>query len=200
MPKIEQKQVIVNEIKEKLSRATSIVLVDARGLTVEQDTILRRKMRDEGIDYKVYKNSMLNFAIEDTDFASIAPHLSGPTTLAVSYGDATAAARIISGEQKAMPVLEFKAGVVEKTLYDAKGIAAIANIPSREVLLATLLGSLKSPIASFARVINAIAENNGQASPDNVEEAASLTEPKDEAQETHETQENTETPENKEEE
>ena len=163
MPKVEQKQVIVQEIKEKLSRATSLVLVDARGLTVEQDTQLRKKMREEGVDYKVYKNSMVNFAVEGTEFEGVKPHLAGPTTIAISYGDATAAARIISKEQKAMPVLTFKAAVVDSTLYDAAGVAAIANIPSKDELLAKLLGSFKSPLSSFARVINAIAENGGEA-------------------------------------
>ncbi|MCL2170085.1 MAG: 50S ribosomal protein L10 [Defluviitaleaceae bacterium] len=158
MPKIEKKQVVVQEIKEKLNNARSIVLVNARGLTVEQDTILRSKLRAEGVDYKVYKNTMIRFAVEGTDFEPITPHLAGPTVLAISYEDATAAARIISGEKKSMPVLEFKAAVIESTLYDAAGVTAIANIPSREVLLGKLLGSLKSPIASFARVINAIAE------------------------------------------
>jgi len=160
MPKTETKVAIVQEIKDKLSRASSIVLVNARGLTVEQDTTLRRKMREENIDYKVYKNTMIRFAVEGTDFAEITPHLEGPTTLAISYEDATAAARVVSDHLKAMPVLEFKAGIIENTLYDAKGVAAIANIPSREVLLGRLLGSFKSPIASFARVINAIGEKD----------------------------------------
>jgi len=160
MPKTDKKVQVVQEIKEKLDKASSIVLVNARGLTVEQDTILRRKLREENIDYKVYKNTMIRFAVEGTDFAEIVPHLEGPTTLAISYDDATAAARVISGQLKAMPVLEFKAGIIENTLYDAKGVAAIANIPSREELLGRLLGSFKSPIASFARVINAIAEKD----------------------------------------
>ncbi|MDR2167287.1 MAG: 50S ribosomal protein L10 [Clostridiales bacterium] len=174
MPKIEKKQVIVQEIKEKLTKASSIVLVNARGLTVEQDTVLRRKLRDEGVDYKVYKNTMINFAVQGTDFAQISEHLEGPTTLAICYEDPTAAARIISGEKKAMPVLEFKAAVIENTLYDAAGVTAIANIPSREVLLGRLLGSIKSPIASFARVVKAIAdelENPSEAAPAEVEAA-----------------------------
>jgi len=179
MPKIEQKQVVVSEIKEKLSRASSIVLVDSRGLSVEQDTILRKKLRAEGVDYKVYKNTMIRFAVQGTDFEPIVPHLAGPTVLAISYDDATAAARVISGEKKAMPILEFKAAVIESVLYDAKGVAAIANIPSREVLLGKLLGSLKSPIASFARVLNAIAEEKGKGdtAPAPVAEEAQAEEP-----------------------
>ncbi|MCL2573149.1 MAG: 50S ribosomal protein L10 [Defluviitaleaceae bacterium] len=177
MPKIEQKQVVVNEIKEKLDKASSIVLVNARGLTVEQDTILRRKLREGGVDYKVYKNSMVSFAVEGTDFEEIKPHLVGPSALAISYDDATAAARIISKELKAMPVLEFKAGVIGKELYDAKGVAAIANIPGREELLSRLLGSLKSPLSSFARLINQIAESkaNGSDAPAPTEEPVAET-------------------------
>jgi len=161
MPKIAEKQVVIDEIKAKLDKAASLVLVNARGLTVEQDTILRRKLREGGVDYKVYKNTMINFAVKDTDFAEIAPHLEGPTAVAISYDDPTLAARIISKELKAMPKMEFKAGVIDKTYYDGKGVMAIANIPSREELLGRLLGSFKSPIASFARVINEIAKNNG---------------------------------------
>ena len=165
MPKIEQKQVIINEIKEKLTKASSIVLVNARGLTVEQDTILRRKLREGGVDYKVYKNSIISFAVDGTEFSEVKPHLEGPTTLAISYDDATAAARIISKELKAMPVLEFKAGIIGGVLYDAKGVATIANIPGREELLSRLLGSLKSPVSTFARLINQIAESKGNGAP-----------------------------------
>lgn len=161
MPKIEQKQVVINEIKEKLGRASSIVLVNARGLTVEQDTVLRRKLREGGVDYKVYKNSIISYAVADTEFAEVKPHLAGPTALAISYDDATAAARIISKELKAMPKLEFKAGVIGSELYDAKGVIAIANIPSRDELLGRLLGSLKSPVSTFARLISQIAESKG---------------------------------------
>jgi len=164
MPKVAEKQVVIKEIKEKLDRAASLVLVNARGLTVEQDTVLRRKLREAGVDYKVYKNTMINFAVQDTDFAPIAPHLEGPTTVAISYDDPTLAARIISKELKAMPVLEFKAGVIAKTYYDGKGVIAIANIPSRDELLSKLLGSLKSPISSFARVVSEIAKSGGSAS------------------------------------
>lgn len=158
MPKVEQKQVIVNEIKEKLDKAVSVVLVDARGLTVEQDTQLRKKFREAGVDYKVYKNTMMNFAVKDTPFEGLKDYFEGPSAMAISYGEATAAARIISKSTKDFKALEFKAGVIEDVVYDAKGMQAVADIPSREELLSKLLGSFKSPMASFARVINAIAE------------------------------------------
>ena len=85
MAKIEQKQVIVNEIKEKLEKATSVVMVDARGLTVEQDTALRKQLREAGVDYKVYKNTMVHFAIQGTQFEGLDAYLSGPSTFAFSY-------------------------------------------------------------------------------------------------------------------
>ena len=158
MPNIAKKQEVVQEIREKVERAKSVVLVDARGLTVLQDTLLRKNLREAGVDYKVYKNTMINFAIKDTDSEGLAPYLEGPTTMAFSYDDATKAAGLINKHLKDMPNLEFKAGVVEGAVYDAKGMIAIADIPSREVLLSRLLGSLKSPVSSFARVLNALAE------------------------------------------
>jgi len=157
------KHVVVDEIREKLERTKSVVLVDARGLTVEQDTALRKSLRKAGgIDYKVYKNTMINFAIEGTDFAGLKDYLSGPTAVAFSYDDATAAAAAISKQLKAMPQLEFKASAIDGEVYDAVATKAIADIPSREVLISRLLGSFKSPMASFARVINAIAEDKGE--------------------------------------
>ncbi len=163
MPKIEQKQLVVNEIKEKLEKAKSVVLVDARGLTVEQDTTLRKTLRKAGVEYKVYKNTMLDFAIKGTAFEGLEPFLKGPTAVAISYDDPTSAAATINKQLKAMPKLEFKAGVVENVVYDANGIKAVAGIPSREELLSKLLGSFKSPMSSFARVINEI-KNKQEAS------------------------------------
>ena len=161
MPKIEQKQVVINEIKDKVSRAKSIIIVDARGLSVESDTTLRKKLREAGVDYKVYKNTMVNFALEDSEFAPLQQYLAGPSAFAFSYEDPMLAAKVISKELKGMPALEFKAGFLASTLYDAEGVKAIANIPPREELLSRLLGSFKSPMSSFARVINQIAEKQG---------------------------------------
>jgi large subunit ribosomal protein L10 len=158
--KVEQKQVIVNEIKEKLATASSAVLVDAQGLTVEEDTILRKKLREAGVEYKVYKNTMMNFAVEGTQFEGLKAYFAGPSALALSYENPVAAAAAINEAAKNFKALEFKAGVVEGIVYDAAGVKAIAEIPSREVLLSRLLGSFQSPVASFARVIKAIAEKD----------------------------------------
>ena len=158
MAKVELKQPIVDEIKAMLDGAAGAVLVDYRGLTVEQDTQLRKQLREAGVAYKVYKNTLIRRAAEGTDFAALDPHLEGPTALAVSKTDATAPARVLADFAKTADKLELKAGVVEGTYYDEKGIQVIATIPSREVLLGRLLGSMQSPIANFARVLNQIAE------------------------------------------
>ncbi|MDF2595243.1 MAG: ribosomal protein [Clostridia bacterium] len=159
---MEQKQVVVDEIKQKISGASSILLVDYRGLTVAQDTSLRKQLRENNVEYKVYKNTMVNFAIEGTEFAELSKDLEGPTALAISYDDATAGPRILAKLAKANDKLEFKAGVVEGHYYDAKGMIAIGNIAPREELLGRLLGSFKSPISSFARVIKQVAEKKEQ--------------------------------------
>lgn len=162
MAKIEQKKVVIDEIKQKLEKATSVVLVDARGLTVEEDTILRKKLREGGVDYKVYKNTMVNFAIQGTQFEGLSQYLEGPSAVAFSYEDATAGPSILNSSAKEFKNLEFKAGVVENTVYDAAGMKVIAEIPSRDVLLSKLLGSFKSPMSAFARVISQIAEKQAE--------------------------------------
>ena len=161
MAKVELKQPIVEEISAQIKDAQSVVLVDYRGLTVEQDTRLRKQLREAGITYKVYKNTMMNFAFKGTDFESLAPYLEGPSAIAISTTDATAPARVLCKFAKEAPKLEVKGGVVEGIAYDANGIANIAKIPSREELLSKLLGSIQSPIANFARVMNQLAEKGG---------------------------------------
>ena len=155
------KQAVVDEIKEKLGKTKSVVLINARGLTVAQDTLLRQSLRKSGgIDYKVYKNTMLEFAVDGTSYSGLKDYFAGPTAVAFSYDDATAAASAISKHQKTMPKLEFKASAIDGVVYDADATKAIAEIPPREVLISRLLGSFKSPMASFARVINAIVEKD----------------------------------------
>ena len=163
MAKVELKQPIVEEISELLNGAATAVVVDYRGLTVAEDTELRKQLREAGVVYKVYKNTMINFAIKDTEFADLAQHLEGPTAIAVCKDDATAAARVLAKFAKTAGALEIKGGVVDGVYYDQAGIAQIASIPSREVLLSKLLGSMQSPITNFARVIKQIAEKDEEA-------------------------------------
>jgi len=163
MAKIEIKKPIVEEISATIKDAQSVVLVDYRGLTVAQDTELRKQLREAGITYKVYKNTMMNFAFKGTDFEALAPYLDGPNAMAVSTTDATAPARVLAKFAQTAKKLEIKAGVVEGTVYDADGMKAISEIPSREELLSKLLGSIQSPIANFARCMNQLAEKGGAA-------------------------------------
>ena len=160
MAKVELKKPVVEEISELLNGAATAVVVDYRGLTVAEDTELRKQLREAGVVYKVYKNTMNNFAIKDTEFADLAQHLEGPTAIAVCKDDATAAARVLAKFAKTAEALEIKGGVVDGIYYDAVGIGQIASIPSREVLLSKLLGSMQSPVTNFARVIKQIAEKN----------------------------------------
>lgn len=162
MAKVEIKQPIVDEIKANVEDAASAVLVDYRGLTVEQDTRLRKALREAGVTYKVYKNTLMKRAFEGTDFAQLDPHLDGPSAIAISKTDATAPARVIAKFAKEAEALEIKAGIVEGTYYDAKGIQVISSIPSREELLSKFLGSIQSPVTNFARVIKQIAEQKEQ--------------------------------------
>ncbi len=155
---VESKAKVVDEISEAIKDAASVVLVDHRGLTVAEDTVLRKSLREAGVTYKVYKNTMMKRAFEGTDFAQLDQYLDGPSAIAVSKTDATAPARVICEFAKKAPALEVKAGVVEGQAMDAKGVAQIAEIPSREVLLSRLLGSWQSPVTNFARVIKQISE------------------------------------------
>ena len=160
MAKVELKKPIVAEISENIKDAQSVVLVHYSGITVEADTALRKELREAGITYKVYKNTMMNFAVEGTQFEGLKDYFEGPSAIAICYDDPTVAAGILSKYMKTAKTLEFKAGVIEGTCYDAKGMVAVADIPSREVLLSRLLGSFQGPMASFARVIKAIADKD----------------------------------------
>lgn len=162
MANVELKQPVIDEISELIDGAATVVLADYRGLTVAEDTDLRRQLREAGVTYKVYKNSMMNFAFKDTEFADLSQHLAGPTAIAVCKEDATAAARVLAKFAKDAEALEIKGGVVEGVYYDAAGIGTIASIPSKEDLLSKLLATFQSPITDFARVIKQIAEKDGE--------------------------------------
>ena len=161
MAKVELKQPIVEEIANNIKVAQAVVLVDYSGLTVEQDTILRKELRESGVQYKVYKNTLMRRAFEGTPCADLDKHLHGTNAIAISATDATAPARILAKFAKQYPALELVAGIVEGNYNDQAGIQALSQIPSREELLGKLLGSIQSPITNFARVLNQIAEQKG---------------------------------------
>lgn len=154
MPKIEVKQVVVQEIAEKFRNAKTAVLVNYRGLTVEEVTELRAKSRDAGIEYKVYKNSMMRFAARETGYEGLLDVLVGPTAIAFCNTDPVAPAKVLSEFAKKHKALIIKAGMAEGKILDVKGVADLAELPPREVLVAKVLGALNSPISGFVNVLN----------------------------------------------
>lgn len=129
----------IDEIKDNFDGAQGVVVVNYSGLTVEQDTQLRKQLREAGVVYKVYKNTLVKRVVAGTEFEPIADTLEGTNAIAFCKTDATAPARILANFAKTADALELKCGVVEGTFYDAAGIATIATIPSREELLSKLL-------------------------------------------------------------
>lgn len=157
------KEAKVQEIREKFEKAQSIVLASYQGLNVEEDTELRKKLREAGVEYKVYKNTLVTLATKELGLEGIAEYLEGPVSVAIGYDDATAPARILNDFAKDHKKLQLKAGIVEGQIFDEAKIKELASIPPKEVLVAKLLGSLKAPLSKFVYLINAIAEKNGSA-------------------------------------
>jgi len=157
---IELKKQVVEEIKEKFSKAQSAVIVDYRGLKVEEVTELRRKMREAGVDYKVYKNTLTRRAAEETGFEALLGDLVGPNGIAFGYDDPIVPAKVLDEFAKTHKKLELKAGLVEGQYCDVDAIKAIAQIPGREVLIAKFLGSIKSPLSNFAYLLQAVIDKN----------------------------------------
>ena len=153
-----QKQIIIDEIKEKLEKAQSAVVIDYIGITVAEADAMRKKLREAEVDYTVYKNTLVKRAIEGTKYEELAQVLDGPSAFALSYEDATAPARVIDEVMKDYKKMSFKAGVVEGVYYDAEGIEAIAAIPGRDQLIAKFMGSVQSPVSKLVRTFQAIAD------------------------------------------
>ncbi|MBQ0079110.1 MAG: 50S ribosomal protein L10 [Eubacterium sp.] len=153
-----QKQAIIDEIKDKFERAESAVVIDYIGITVAQADEMRKKLREAGVDYTVYKNTLVKRAIADMGYEDLAAVLDGPSAFAFSYDDATAPARVLNESIKAYKKMSFKGGIVEGDFYDKDAMQQIADIPSRDVLISKFMGSIQSPISSFARVVSQIAE------------------------------------------
>lgn len=160
---LEVKKAKVLEIKEKMEKAQGIVFSKYQGLTVEEDTELRKKLREAGVEYKVYKNSLTTLAAKELGIENLEAHLVGPLSVAFAYEDATAPARVLSDFAKTHKKLELKAAIVEGNIYDSKEVEKLAAIPSREVLISKLLGSFKAPLSNLAYLFNAIAEKQSSA-------------------------------------
>ena len=153
-----QKQIIIDEIKDKFERAESAVVIDYMGITVAEADEMRKKLREAEVDYTVYKNTLVKRAIEGTKYEALGEILEGPSGFAFSYDDATAPARVLNDARKAYKKMEFKGGIIEGEYYDKENIEKIAAIPSRDTLISKFMGSIQSPIANFARVVAQIAE------------------------------------------
>ena len=153
-----EKQIIIDEIQGKLEKAKSAVVIDYIGVTVAQADAMRRKLRDAGIDYTVYKNTLARRAVEGTGYESLTQVLEGPSAFAISYDDATAPARALNDIIKDYKKMAFKAGVIEGTYYDAAGVAEVATIPPRDELIAKFMGSIQSPISKLVRTFQAVAD------------------------------------------
>lgn len=153
-----EKQIIIDEIRDKFDRAQSAVVIDYLGITVAEADAMRKKFREADVDYKVYKNTLIKRAIAGSDFEGLSDVLNGSSALAFSYEDATAPARVLKKTIDDYKKMAFKAGIVEGVLYDAAGIEKIANIPSREELIAKFMGSMNAPVGKLVRTLAAIAE------------------------------------------
>ena len=155
---IEMKSQIVTEIADKLKGSVSAVVVDYRGLTVGQVTELRKQLREAGVEFKVYKNTLTRRAVEIAELTDLNDSLTGPNAIDFSANDVVAPAKIINDFAKKNDKLEIKAGVIEGQVVNAEGVKALAELPSREGLLSMLLSVLQAPIRNFALATKAVAE------------------------------------------
>lgn len=153
----------VEEIKAKIQSAKSIVIVDYKGLTVAEDTAFRKELRENGVDYAVLKNRLVKIAFNELGYTQFDEALNGPTAVAFSDKDAVAPAKIVFKNIKAFKKMQAKCGMVEGAFMQDAALEQIANIPSKEILLSKMLGSMQSPITKLAICINKIAEAKAQA-------------------------------------
>lgn len=156
---LESKKQIVADMIEKLKTAQAGVLVDYCGLTVEEDTDLRNKLRAAGVEYKVVKNTLTRFAAKEVGFDELDAVLNGPTSLAVSYDDPVAPAKVIADFAKDNEKLEIKSGFLDGKVISLEEINQLAKTPSKDVLIAKIMGSLNSPISALTRTLQAIVDN-----------------------------------------
>jgi len=150
---LQAKTQVIDEIKEKINSSQSMILVDYRGLNVAQLTDLRKKYRDAGVDYKVYKNTMMRFAFKDLGLEEFNEYLKGPSAVAFGLDDPVKAAKVTAEFAKSNDKLAIKAGIVDGKVIDFEGVKSLAELPSREVLVAQVLGGLNAPIQGFANVL-----------------------------------------------
>ncbi|MBE6847027.1 MAG: 50S ribosomal protein L10 [Oscillospiraceae bacterium] len=161
---LQQKQAKVEALTEQLKGAVACVLVDYKGISVADDTKLRRELREAGVSYSVQKNTLLRFALHNVGYDQFDGVLEGTTAIAISDNDQTAAARILGAyAEKSDGKFTLKAGFVDGEVYDAAGVMALSKVPSKDVLLAQLVGSLQGPYQKLAATLQALVEKNESA-------------------------------------
>ena len=168
---LDEKKQIVSALSEQLKTAVSGVFVDYCGLTVEQDTKLRNKLREAGVEYKVVKNTLTRFAAKEVGFDELDPILNGPTSLAISMTDEVAPAKVIADFAKDNEQLEIKAGFLDGKVLALEEIKKLAATPNRETLLAKMLGSMNAPISNLVRTLQALVDNGVEPADIKVEKA-----------------------------
>lgn len=149
----EQKQQVIEEIKEKLGTAQSVVITEYRGLTVAQVTALRSKLKESGVELKVYKNTLVKRAADETGVTGLDPYLQGPTAWAFSMQDPVSAAKALLTFARTNDKLVIKGGIIQNKAFEVSGVKALADLPSREVLLAQVLGAMQGPLVGMANVL-----------------------------------------------
>ena len=155
---ISAKSEIVSQIKDKLSRAKSVVIVDYRGLTVSEVTELRNNMRAAGVEYKVLKNTMMSRACEELGITGVEEHLSGPSAFCFGYDDPVSAPKIMKEFSEKVNKTEIKGGIMDNAAIDNKVVEKLASTPSKEVLLTRLMWSITGSVRSLAIGLNAVKE------------------------------------------
>ena len=157
---LEEKKLVVAEIVEKMNNASSFVVVDYQGINVEQVTALRNKAREAGVEYKIYKNTFLRFAAKECGFEDLADSLQGQNAVVFSENDPVAPAKLIADfvKENRLQILEFRTGVIDRKISSAEEILAISQLPTKDVLLSKILGSLNAPVSKFVYALNALKE------------------------------------------
>lgn len=158
MGNLQLKEAKVNEVTEKFQRAQAAILTSYIGITVEDDTALRKKMRESGLEYKVIKNSIALRAAKNAGYGDIEQYLVGPVAIAFGYDDPTAPARVLADFAATHKKIELKAGIVQGSIFNTAQVIELAKIPPREVLIAKLLGSFKAPLSNLVYLLNALKE------------------------------------------
>lgn len=154
--KLQEKQAAVAEVIDKMKRAQCVVVLDYRGLTVDEVTSLRNQFREAGVEYKVIKNNMLKRAAEELNIEGVEEYFKGPSAVAFGYEDPVAPAKILCKFVKDVNKTEIKGGILDGKVMDVAGITSLSKLPSKEELLAKMMGSMNAPVTNFVGVLAAI--------------------------------------------